>query len=198
MCSRFEINARPRDLARRFGLATEPAGYAIGEVRPTNEVLTITGDGSRPMPWGLKVDWDTKPLINARAETLTEKQTFRPLLENRCLVPAEAYFEWRKDGKARLKNRIHPAAGGIFAFAGLHDGERAVIVTCAPAPDIAHIHGRMPVILSQADEMRWCDPKLTFADVAALLHPTAPGALAADEDTPPQPKQRDLFGGSGT
>ena len=195
MCSRFEINARPRDLARRFGLAAEPADFATGEVRPTDPVLTIGPGGVRTMPWGLAVEWDSKPLINARAETLTQKPTFRPLLENRCLVPAEAYFEWRRDGKARLKNRLAPAAGGIFAFAGLHDAARVVIVTCQPAPDIADIHNRMPVILAAADEARWCDPKLAFAEVANLLHPTQPGYFAVEEDAPPAPRQADLFGG---
>lgn len=195
MCSRFEINARRRDLARRFGLADEPAGHATGEVRPTDPVLAIDSDGARALSWGLKVDWDSKPLINARAETLTEKPTFRPLLRRRCLVPGEAYFEWRRVGRERLKNRIHPAGGGIFAFAGLSDGARVVIVTCAPAADIAHIHDRMPVILDAADEARWCDPRLAFAEVAALLRPTPPGLLTANEDRPPPPRQPDLFGG---
>ena len=66
------------------------------------------GPVGRLLGWGLGVDWTAKPLINARAETLAEKRTFRPLLERRCLVPATAYFEWRKDGKARHKNRIRP------------------------------------------------------------------------------------------
>ncbi len=194
MCSRFEINSRPRDLARRFGLSDEPSGFTTGEVRPTDAALTIDATGARAMRWGLDVDWDSKPLINARAETLVEKPTFRPLLQRRCLVPADAYFEWRRDGARRLKNRIAPVAGGIMAFAALNDGERVVIVTCVPAPDIAHIHGRMPVIVAEDAEARWCDPALPFADVAVLLRPAATGFLAANEDTPPPPRQADLFG----
>jgi len=194
MCSRFEINARPRDLLQRFGLSAEPAGFTTGEVRPTDPALTVGRNGGETKRWGLAVDWDTKPLINARAETLTEKPTFRPLLENRCLVPAEAYFEWRRDGGRRLKNRIAPADGGIVAFAGLIDGDNVVIVTCAPAAGIAHIHNRMPVILTAAGEGGWGDPSLPFADVAPLLAPTADGFLAAVEDTPPPPAQGDLFG----
>ncbi len=195
MCSRFEINARPRDLARRFGLTTEPAGFASGEVRPTDPALVIDAAGARPMRWGLPVDWDTKPLINARAETLTEKPTFRPLLGQRCLVPAEAYFEWRRDGRIRLKNRIAPAAGGIIAFAGLNDGGCVVIVTCQPAEGIEHIHARMPVVLAPGAEALWFDPARPFTEVAPLLAPTPAGFLVASEDTPASPPQADLFCG---
>jgi len=194
MCSRFEINSRPRDLARRFGLAAEPAGFASGEVLPTDPALTIDPDGARAQRWGLPVEWGSKPLINARAETLTEKPTFRPLLDKRCLVPADAYFEWRRDGARRLKNRIAPADGGIMAFAGLTDGQNVVIVTCAPAAGIAHIHNRMQVILTPVGESGWRDAALPFAEVAPLLSPTADGFLAAAEDVPPPPAQGDLFG----
>ena len=191
MCSRFEVNVQPRDLARRFGFDDIPTGYSCGEIRPTNPVLAVGQGGSKVLPWGLKVDWDPKPLINARCETLTQKVTFRPLLENRCIVPATAYFEWRRVGKARLKNRIAEANGEIFSFAGLHDGQRLVIVTCHPASDIAHIHNRMPIILTRAAEKTWTDENLSFDSVQKVLRPTELGYLIANEEQPTQP---DLFG----
>lgn len=194
MCSRFEINAKPHDLVRRFGFDELPDSFALGEIRPTNRVLTLTAAGPAVMSWGLKVDWDTKPLINARAETLTEKKTFQPLLDNRCLVPATAYFEWRHNGKARLKNRIAPTEGGLFGFAALNDGANVTIITCVPQPGIAHIQNRMPVVLPAAAETAWLDPTAAFADVAPLLRPDAAPPLDATEDVPPPPAQGDLFG----
>jgi putative SOS response-associated peptidase YedK len=193
MCSRFEVNVRPRDLASRFDIDDLPAGFTVGEVRPTDPALVIGAEGPLVLNWGLRVDWDKKPLINARAETIADKPTFRPLLKNRCLVPANAYFEWRRNHSQRLKNRIAPANDGVMAFAGLHDGERFVIVTCAPATDIAHIHNRMPVVLSEHGETIWRDSARSYTDVAILLEPTVPGMLAWNEETSPPPDQPDLF-----
>jgi len=196
MCSRFELTSNPRDLARRFGLADSPPLPNRAEIRPTNQALVVRRAGlGELMPWGLKPEWSSKPLINARAETLAEKRTFMPLLENRCLVPASAYFEWRTadDGK-KLKNRIAAEGAPLLAFAGLHDGEAFTIVTCRPAPAIAHIHDRMPVILDAGAEEEWLDASRPFADVAPLLIPYASTPLTATEDTPPPPAQSDLFG----
>ena len=194
MCSRFEIDARQGDLAERFGLADPPPLPGAPEMRPTDRALIIDGGANpRLLSWGLAVEWDAKPLINARAETLWEKKTFRPLLENRCLVPATAYFEWREDGRARRKNRIGIAGGGVFAFAGLTDGDRFTIITCPPAPGIAHIHGRMPVILERRAESPWIDRGAAFEEVAGLLVPFGAGPLRAVEETPPPARQADLF-----
>ncbi len=194
MCSRYELTAKPRELARRFGLVTAPALPNMVEFRPTDQALVIQPAGIGVlMAWGLRPKWSAKPLINARAETLTEKHTFRPLLESRCVVPASAYFEWRKsdDGK-KLKNRI-AADDDIIGFAGLHDGTAFAIVTCRPAPTIAHIHGRMPVILSAEGESKWLDPTLPFVNVATALAPYDAASLVAIEETPPPPTQRGLF-----
>jgi putative SOS response-associated peptidase YedK len=148
------------------------------------------------LSWGLKVDWDTKPLINARSETLSEKRTFQPLLENRCLVPATAYFEWRKDEKLKIKTRIQPNEGKLVAFAGLIDDDNFTIITCAPSPSIAYIHGRMPAILDQAAEADWLSGDNAYEDVANLLMPYQDDKLEAEEiENPPakEKKQGDLF-----
>ncbi len=197
MCSRFELNATPDEIARRFGLSVAGNMPNRGERRPTDPALVIAAKGPHLMRWGLAVDWDTKPLINARAETLEEKKTFRSLLENRCLVPATAYFEWRKAGRAKHKNRIAPADGiprkSLFAFAGLIDGERFTIITCPPAPSIAHIHNRMPVIVDSEAEARWINPDFSFEAVSGILIPYQADNLEAEEETPPPDPQPDLF-----
>ena len=192
MCSRYEMDAEPQEVARRFGIELPLPPLPSGpELRPTNRALVIVGGpGPLVLGWGLPASWDSRPLINARAETLSERKTFRPLLTNRCLVPASAYFEWRRRDGRKLKNRIAPRGAGLWAFAGLTDGEFFTIITCSPAPAIAHIHGRMPVILERRAEGDWIDASKPFPEVAPLLAPYSGGAFKVDEDAgqpPPGP-----------
>jgi len=201
MCSRYEINGTFEDVVLRFdisvGAEIMPEFGPMAEVRPTNRVPVITPDNQLvPLRWGLKVDWDTKPIINARSETLSEKQTFQPLLENRCLVPATAYYEWRKDGNLKIKTRIEPNKGALFSFAGLIDGDTFTVITCAPSPSIAHIHSRMPAILNQDDEAAWLASATSFTDVANLLKSYRDDSLKTEEIAKPASKpskQGDLF-----
>lgn len=189
MCSRFELNAGSGELARRFGLSVPPP-LSGSELRPTDAVPVIGPSGAAPMPWGLEVEWQPGPLINARAETLAAKATFRPLLAGgRVLVPATGWWEWPN----RRKTRIAPAGKGLFAFAGLTDGRRVVIVTCAPSPELAGVHDRMPVVLDGADEAAWIDPARPFTQVAPLLRPLDGPFTVSDEPVPPS-AQGDLFG----
>jgi putative SOS response-associated peptidase YedK len=177
----------------RFDVAAGPQFQPMAEVRPTNRVPVITEGGVISLlRWGLDVSWDNKPLINARAETLAQKKTFQPLLEARCLVPASAYFEWRRGAAAKIKTRIHHASESLFAMAGLTDGDNFTIVTVAPAPAIAHIHSRMPVILDAGSEDIWLDPDLDFTAAAKALGP-APDDSLAWHDADPPPRQKDLF-----
>ena len=226
MCSRYEMKASPGDLAGRFHLRDVPPDLAHpdrgapfnargdsparAEVRPTDPAVIVVRaeDGARlarSARFGLAVEWDRAPVINARAETLWKKPTFRPLLLNRCLIPASAYFEWRQDGRARRRNRIALEGESLMGFAGLFDNDRFVIVTCAPAAALAHVHNRMPVILSAAAEEPWLDPNTSSAALAALLAPYA-GTIAAVEEKPKpvmntrggirrRDPQGDLFGG---
>jgi len=202
MCSRFEINNTFENVVLRFDISANaafiPEFAPIAEVRPTNKVPIITNDRQiLPLRWGLKVDWDNKPIINARAETLAEKRTFQPLLENRCLVPATAYFEWRKDEKLKIKTRIQPNNGELVAFAGLIDDDTFTIITCQPSPSIAYIHGRMPVILDPASEAVWLSADNAYEDVTKLLTPYPDERLETEEISNPtakEKKQGDLFG----
>lgn len=196
MCSRYELSAAPHGIARRFDLFEAPAGGERAEIRPTDAALII-GIGRKPYlrRFGLEMPWDPgKPLLNARGETLGHAPTFRDYLQKRCLVPATAYFEWRAAGRRRIKHRIAVDDGEMVAFAGIFDETSFAIVTCAPAPSIAHIHDRMPVILAKEAEARWIAPVLPFAAVQALLVPYGGSGLDAREDRTPPP-QLDLFSG---
>ncbi len=192
MCSRYALSQTRDDIELRFGVSLPVEFAPMAEVRPTNRALVIDGEnGARLLRWGFEVDWDSAPLFNARTETLAEKPTFRGHLQQRCLVPADGYFEWRKGPRSKIKTRITRNQGDLFAFAGLMDGDRFTIVTCPPAPEIAFVHGRMPVILPRDAESLWISDA-SFTEVAPLLKPYAEVPLTAMDAAPP-PAQQELF-----
>lgn len=182
MCSRFELNAGVREVAARFRLALAPPPPNRSEVRPTDLALVVGPEGGRLARWGLEVDWDKRPVINARAETLAAKPTFRRLLGNRVLIPATGWWEWRKEGKARHKTRLHPQAGGPFAIAGLADGERFTMITCAACSAASAVHDRMPALLPPAAEAAWLDPAVPLERLHELLVPFTGPLVVTPED----------------
>ena len=104
-------------------------------------------------------------MINARGETLTEKPAFKDLLgKRRCLVLADGFYEWRKDGKGKVPMRFKLKSGEPFAFAGLWDSWKHpdgsllrtyTIVTTEPNDVLRPIHNRMPAMLSNDDALKW-------------------------------------------
>jgi len=167
----------PVDAVRRFFRvetgANLPPRYNIA---PTQEVPIIRRcDGGRELVmarWGLIPFWakDARignKLINARVESIADKPSFRAAFRaRRCLVPADGFYEWRKqtDG-SKQPYRITPAGGGLMAFAGLwerwnQDGvsvDSCTIITTEAAPSIAFVHKRMPVIVQPEDYDAWLD-----------------------------------------
>lgn len=203
-------------------------------VAPTQDAPVVTlRDGVRHlemMRWGLVPFWagkdGAKPplMINARVEGLQQKPMFRDALaRRRCLVPADGFFEWKKQGKAKQPMWIHPKEGDVFAFAGLWARAKTeagevksfAVVTGPPNHLVAPIHDRMPVILPRAVWNAWLDPSLSSEDARELLavpsdenwvaEPVSPWVNVADHDddrciapmTAPEgsepPKQGSLF-----
>lgn len=138
-------------------------------VSPTEPVPVVVSHGGDrtivPMRWGLLPPWYGAPnggplLINARAEGIATKPAFREAVrERRCLIPADGFYEWQGEKRARVPWVIRPAAGGIMAFAGLWQAWRGVdtcaIVTCAANALLAPIHERMPVVIGPGDFALW-------------------------------------------
>ena len=123
-----------------------------------------------------------KRFINARAETLAEKPSFRNLLQSRrCLVPADGFFEWQKSEHGKVPHRIMLKSEDLFSFAGLWDewldkgtGEilhTYTIITTEANDLVKPIHDRMPVILSPEAEELWLDEHETQAALLSLLMP---------------------------
>ena len=159
--------------------------------------MTLIFDVSRPLrtlSWGLPLPWQNenkaRTIINARAETLAQKPTFPPILNRRCLVPARAWFEWRKVGSKKLKNRNNMKGEPLFTFAGLASDSHFTIITCEAVESIAHIHNRMPAILTPEAGNKWLDAQTPIKAVAKYLVPNGDCSLRFKEE---QPAQSDLF-----
>lgn len=195
MCGRYTLHHSAKDIARRFGtsLADDPIAELIRpryNVAPSQIVPVIRQLGEREMvgcKWGLIPFWAKDPaignkLINAKAETLAEKPSFKhALAKRRCLIPADGFYEWQKKGKAPSQPMfVRRRDGDLFAFAGLWeewkapDGERlqsCTIITTEPNELISQFHHRMAVILKPEEEAAWLDLKNKPADVLPLLKP---------------------------
>jgi putative SOS response-associated peptidase YedK len=147
-------------------------------VAPGQPILAIPNDGSMKADffiWGLIPSWAKDAsigsrMINARAETLAEKPSFRAAFKyRRCLIPADGFYEWqvRVGSKSKLPHYIQMKSHQPFAFAGLYENwhspdgseiKSATIITTQPNELMAVIHNRMPVILTPKDYFRWIDP----------------------------------------
>ena len=195
MCGRYTLTADKDTITKRFSLkdfqGEHSPRYNIAPAQ-TNPVVVLSKNQERivfPMRWGLVPGWakDEKigyKMINARAETLTEKPSFKNVLyHRRCLVPADGYYEWQKPAKPGIRSpfRIVLKSRELFAFAGLWDtwksgSEKTIctytIITTEADEVVGKIHPRMPVILRPENEDKWMDPELRDTDsLYRLLNP---------------------------
>jgi putative SOS response-associated peptidase YedK len=205
MCGRFTLtDPDPRRLRARFGLDESAKLEEEGRynIAPTDPVLAIrrARDGRREpgrLRWGLIPGrWAERrsggPLINARVETVRQQGAFaESFRERRCLIPADGFYEWRKEASGSAPFWISRTDGELFAFAGIwaalpaRDGSEdlhsCAIVTCEPNELIRPIHDRMPVVLMPELEARWLDPGASEEDLVSALAPAPDGVLVAQE-----------------
>jgi putative SOS response-associated peptidase YedK len=198
MCGRYGMTATPHDMTQRFGVAPVLAGLQLRfNVAPTQSMPVVVRQSPNRielMRWGLIPRWAKEPstglrTINARAETVAEKQTYRrPLQFQRCLVPATGFYEWQRTADGKVPHWIYLPDEPLFAFAGLWerwtapDGDEVhsyTIMTCEANGFMAPIHNRMPVILTREAEDLWLDPDVVEPErLLPLLRPY-PGKMAA-------------------
>jgi putative SOS response-associated peptidase YedK len=192
MCGRYSLaidrNALDDRFALRGGLQLPLAPRY--NIAPTQDVLTVVNEGSgneaRMMKWGLIPPSAKDPsvgnrMINARAETVAEKPSFRQAYrKQRCLVIADGFYEWRKAPGSKAPMRIVVGGGEPFGFAGLWETWRSqeeefihscTIITTTPNELMAPVHSRMPVILPAETEELWLDQDTDPAALQSLLVP---------------------------
>ena len=186
MCGRYRLSKRAEVLATYHAEYESVDWDARYNIAPTQSVPVIRQDAREPvrratlMRRGLIPSWAKDAtigarMIDARAETATEKPAFKEAIEcRRCLIPADGFYEWKRSGKSKQPYCFELAEREPFAFAGLwnrwraFDGillETCTILTTTANQLLADIHDRMPVILSAASYDLWLDPG--FRDVAA-------------------------------
>lgn len=176
MCGRFSIFDEIEVLEKQFEFEMLGEYIPRYNISPGQEILTVhsneNGDRmGRQLRWGLIPSWakDEKigyKMINARAETLHEKVSFkRPLQKQRCLILADGFYEWKKEGKLKRPFRFVMKDNAAFAFAGLWDRwqqnnkiiHSCTIITTEANSITRDIHDRMPVILTLEKQKLWLD-----------------------------------------
>jgi putative SOS response-associated peptidase YedK len=200
MCGRYAQFTPPEAIAEIFGAILDIADVGPRyNAAPMQWMPVIRQDPSgervlQTLRWGLLPSWAkdesiANRLINARAETLAEKPSFRSALrKRRCIVPADGFYEWAKRPDGKQPYYIHASDGSILAFAGLwerwtrpDDGESIdsfTIVTPAANDRMRALHDRMPVILAPEAAARWLDPASDPAALSDLLGPSPDERMA--------------------
>lgn len=189
MCGRYTVAVDLDDLARELSAELPDAPLAPRwNVAPTQDAPVIVGGAPRRVAlhrWGLLPPW-SKDLrvgaraINARAETAATRPTFRDAWRHRrCLVPADGFYEWRREGERKTPFHVRTRGGVAATFAGLWERWKSpdgvwvrsfAILTVPALGGVAAIHDRMPALVAPGHREAWIDPGLDDARaVAALL-----------------------------
>lgn len=186
MCGRFTLR-RPAKVnieglptselfesAPRYNIAPSQDVFAVTEMDEQRQVSLLR--------WGLIPSWskDAAPFINARAETLEHRGSFREAFaRRRCLIPADGFYEWKKTGKFKQPYFFQLTDEATFAFAGIWDrwrrGETTItscaIITTTPNALLESIHDRMPAILRAEAQDSWLRSNAGPEELKALLAP---------------------------
>jgi putative SOS response-associated peptidase YedK len=196
MCGRFTLTIDINAVAKAFNVPVPPSLQTVPRynIAPTQNVVAILSNGTAHLDvlrWGLVPSWAKdesigSKMINARAETLAEKPSFKRLLNaKRCLVVADGFYEWRKEQGGKTPMYITLNDNEPFALAGLWDTWRSpageqirtcTLITTQPNELMASIHNRMPVILSSGAQKEWLDPSLHDENVLLPLLASYPAA----------------------
>ena len=198
MCGRYTLRTPTDVLAEGFEIEEYPSSLSPNyNVAPTQEVAAVVEEDEKRklelLRWGLIPSWAKDPaignkMINARAETVSEKPSFRKAFKvRRCLILADGFYEWQKTDSGKQPYHIKMQDDSPFAFAGLwetwRDGEeiRSCTIITTDANDLmGEIHHRMPVILQPEDYDMWLDPDFDEKEaLTTLLKPYPADAMEA-------------------
>jgi len=176
MCGRFAFYSPSEATAALFGASSTTEVVARYNIAPTQFIAAVRHDEQNDpelamLRWGLVPFWAKDPsignrMINARAETVAEKPSFRNAYKKRrCLILADGFYEWRKEGDGKTPYFISLADGSPFAFAGLWEDwsskesdenlQTTAIITTAASDFMAQLHQRMPVVMQPEQAERW-------------------------------------------
>jgi putative SOS response-associated peptidase YedK len=190
MCGRYRLSKRKQLVEEHFDAAGEEDWEPRYNIAPTQPVAVIRQHPKEPVRklslvrWGLIPSWakdasGAAKMINARSETAATQPAFRDAFQlRRCLIPADGFYEWQRQGSAKQPFCFEVNNGELFAFAGLWDRwkdsagtwmKSCSILTTTPNVVTATVHDRMPVILDRDNYDLWLDPGMKDAKVVAEL-----------------------------
>ncbi len=191
MCGRFVLVTEIILIAKEFNIQDMVSDLKPSyNIAPSQDIAVVMNEGINKLKtcrWGLIPSWAKdksigNKMINARAETLHEKPSFKKnLKKRRCLILADGFYEWKKDKKLKLPYYIYQKTKNIMAFAGLWDKwtspDNEVITSCTIITTTANdllknLHHRMPVILKREEQKIWLDPMIQDQEsLRSLLKP---------------------------
>ena len=194
MCGRATLAKKPKELEKRYQAKFVQSELVLKNrlpnynIAPTHQHPIITNKSTDILQffqWGLIPKWakDAKigsKLINARSETVLEKPAFRSVHKQRCLVPFDGFYEWKREGENRIPYRIVLRETEIFSVAGIweiwnnRDGETRSTFTVLTQPAnklMTAIHHRMPAILSPEREILWLSTDLPMIEIMQIIKP---------------------------
>lgn len=204
MCGRYTLTSKGDEVALLFDLTDIPALPARFNLAPTQEaaVVRVPSPGAPRhldlLRWGLVPYWAEDPsignrMINARSESVADKPAYRSSFrKQRCLVPTDGFYEWKKEGKLKQPYHIRRKDRLPFAFAGLWSRwrpkgggvgdiqplETFTILTTDANELIRPLHDRMPVIIGPESFDLWLDPRVDDrARLQELLVPYDPSVM---------------------
>jgi putative SOS response-associated peptidase YedK len=166
MCGRFQLTSDAEEIIESFQVVLPDAVRVRYNIAPTDPILVVdevadVGRRARVLRWGL-VQEGRPPVINVRGESVRNGAFRSAYASRRVLVPASGFYEWRREGKAKIPYLFRPDHVP-FAFAGLVEGEAVTILTRSAVGAVAAIHDRMPMIVPEKDWDAWLrsdgDPK---------------------------------------
>jgi putative SOS response-associated peptidase YedK len=200
MCGRFSLVVPERFFSRVFLFEDLPEMQPDYNIPPGVDIWAVRKSPPSKeaevarLRWGLVPFWAKDPkignrMINARSETAAEKPAFRAAFKSRrCLIPADGFFEWKRNGKSRTPYYIHLKDQKPFAMAGLWerwtspdgaDLDTCTILTTTPNERMQELHDRMPVILQEDTMETWLDEKTSLDDLHRLTMPYPAGNMTA-------------------
>lgn len=196
MCGRYSLAVSKERINKQFNLSIKENLDGSYNISPTQSAYVISNDQPKAiqkMSWGLIPYWskDKKTganLINARREGIASRPSFRmPIRKRRCLVLADGFYEWRKEGRKRVPYRITMENNSLMAMAGIWDkweetssGEiiySFAIITSPPNAEMQNIHDRMPVILPSEEMQQDWLKDLPLEDTLNMMQTLSDGQL---------------------
>lgn len=200
MCGRFSLVVPERFFSKVYLFKTMPEMQPNYNIPPGIDIWALRNENKTNhmelvrLRWGLVPSWAKDPkvghqMINARSETVAEKSSFKAAFKSRrCLIPADGFYEWKREGKSRFPYYIHLRNRAPFAMAGLWESwknlagevlESCTILTTTPNAVMEPLHDRMPVIIPESEREEWLNNSTPIDQLKTMTAPYPEDEMAA-------------------